>query len=333
MDYELWDLNPLLGHLHAVATAEPAEVEPGDLVAKMSAYNEAFTPAWPRMGYWFPEEFMPLLSRAWGFYHSLDDDRLKGALLVPLLKATRHFSYNDAGRQKLSRSPVASKRVAGLLNRDWHSLFYQMVRNGLREVQKKRMEYRALGPKPVKATIRAGVDTFSLALERQHDLLVTSPPYLQAQEYMRAAKIDLYWLGYSEERVRELCKTEIPYRHVPQCPIYSSTYLEHLELVEEAHLRKVYEQYFQGVLGALTRLQKRIRGHLLLFVGPATVRSRPIPISRIFAEHFAALGWRHERTMVDTIAARTMFFYKANPATGLRDQRMLTEHLVVLSRT
>jgi hypothetical protein len=49
-------------------------------------------------------------------------------------------------------------------------------------------------------------------------------------------------------------------------------------------------------------------------------------------EHFTELGWKHEVTLVDTIAAHAMFSYKVNPATGLKDTRMAKEHLVILKR-
>ena len=61
-------------------------------------------------------------------------------------------------------------------------------------------------------------------------------------------------------------------------------------------------------------------------------RTKPVPIDRIFMEHFQALGWQHEATLIDTIVARAMFFYEQNPATHSSDNRMTTEHLVVLSR-
>jgi hypothetical protein len=93
-----------------------------------------------------------------------------------------------------------------------------------------------------------------------------------------------------------------------------------------------FDRYFWGVLGALTRLQEKIRSYLFLFVGPATVRGCPVPIDRIFAEHFTALGWTHEATLKDTIVAHQMFFYHNNPATGLKDQRMRSESLVILRR-
>ena len=42
--------------------------------------------------------------------------------------------------------------------------------------------------------------------------MITSPPYLQAQEYIRSTKMELFWLGYSEAKIRELSRLEIPYR-------------------------------------------------------------------------------------------------------------------------
>ncbi|MGQ9545405.1 MAG: hypothetical protein ACUVQX_06420, partial [Candidatus Bathycorpusculaceae bacterium] len=162
--------------------------------------------------------------------------------------------------------------------------------------------------------------------------LITSPPYLQSQEYIRQAKMDLFWLGFSETKVRELSKLEIPYRDVEPQPIYSETYLSLRSEIEENNLRKVFDRYFWGVLGALTRLQEKISSYLFLFVGRTSMRGRTIPIDRIFAEHFAELGWVHEVTLMDTIVSRRMFSYRVNPATKIQDRRTPVENLVVLRR-
>jgi hypothetical protein len=44
------------------------------------------------------------------------------------------------------------------------------------------------------------------------------------------------------------------------------------------------------------------------------------------------MGWMHEVTLIDKIVARVLFRSNKNPATGLEDQRMKTEHLVILKR-
>jgi hypothetical protein len=331
-DYDLWDLNPLLYHLHSVAIMKPVDIDSNALIQRMMAYDTKFTPDWPNMAYWYPEKFVPMLSKVWGFYHSLQDEKQKKVLLIPLLKATHYFSYNDEKRQKLSRSPLAKRRTDKLETQDWQKTFALMVLKGINDVQKRLKEYEQLKPKPVQYTICAGIDALKYAMVGEKDILITSPPYLQAQEYIRATKMDLFWLGYSEDLIKKLGKKEFPYQDVPRIPIYSDTYFECLDNIKEPHMARLFERYFCGVLGTLTRLQEHVSRKLLLFVGPATIRTVPIPIDRIFTEHFEALGWKHEITLVDTIVARAMFFYKFNPATGAKDSRMATEHLVVLSR-
>ncbi len=331
-DYELWDLNPILETLHKVATMEPEKVNVPLLLSEITNCRSEFIPSWSNLDYWFPQQFLPLLFKAWGFYHSLGDERLKLLLTVPLLRVTRYFSYDDMQRQKLSKSPKSIARVSSLLANNWRDTFYAKLKDGIDGVIKGASDYQTLSPKSVKSIIRAGIDTFSMTLDEERDILITSPPYLQAQEYIRQAKMDLFWLGYEERFIKELSKCEIPYRDVRPCSIMSETYLRLAQEIQEPHILTTFNRYFWGVLGALTRLQEKVRSYLFLFVGPATVRGRPVPIDRIFAEHFTALGWSHETTLMDTIVARQMFFYNNNPATGLKDQRMKTESLVVLRR-
>ncbi len=332
-NYELWDLNPLLKHLHSVAVMRPVKLDSVRLVRDMKAHKKHFDPDWSNLSYWYPESFLPLLHKAWGFYHSLEDGEPKRVLLIPLIKATRYFSYNDEKRQKLSRSPLARKRTDRLECHDWQDIFFGKILTGINQVLTSLEEYQTLEPEAVKATVRAGINSLNAELSQKHELLITSPPYLQAQEYIRASKMDLFWLGYSEAEIKELGKKEFPYQDVPVIPIHSDTYYNCLADIKEPHMARLFERYFCGVLGTLSHVEGNISRHLLLFLGSATIRTKPIPIDRIFMEHFEALGWKHEVTLIDTIVARAMFFYDKNPATQAQDRRMSTEHLVVLSRT
>jgi hypothetical protein len=129
-DYELWDLNPLLGILHKIATMSLPEYDIKDLLSNMRLSDKEFIPDWSNYGYWFPEEFFPFLFRMWGFYHSLSDDGIKLLLTIPLLKATRTFSYDDIQRQKLSKSPRSKKRINSLLKSNWEETFYKKIEGG-----------------------------------------------------------------------------------------------------------------------------------------------------------------------------------------------------------
>lgn len=338
LDYEMWDLNPLMGVIHEIATLPPFPFEPETLVQQIRASHNHWLPVWDRLRYWYPDSALELLGQAWGYYHALEDAPAKKLLTIPLLKATKLFSYNDAQRQKLSRSPKATARVEALLRSDYVSRFYAAVYEELVLTARKLHEYRILGgyAHSVNARVIAGVDTLTqsqnLAPQARWDMLITSPPYLQAQEYIRCSKLDLLWLGYTEEYVRSLSKQELPYKDVEPIEVLSPTYSVYRQQITEPHLVRMYDRYFFAVLGALTNISSRVNETLALFVGQATVRGVRVPIDQIFAEHFVHLGWFHEATYIDTIEARVMFRSRTNPATGIEDCRMPTEHMVILRR-
>jgi len=331
-DYELWDLNPLLEVLHASAIQAPRSLDITSLLQQMKSCKEEFIPQWRRIQYWYPEDFLPFLFRVWGFYHSIEDDYAKRLLVIPLLKTTRYFSYDDMQRQKLSKSPKSVQRIKSLLGTDWKAEFFRLLRGEVENVFKGMCEYQRYSPKNVRSIVRGGVDTLCMGLEEDKDILITSPPYLQSHEYIRQAKMDLFWLGFSEEEVSKLSKLEIPYRNVTPQHIYSKTYSEWENRIKEANLRRIFNNYFWSVLGALTRLQNKITSYIFLFVGRASIRGHPVPIDQIFAEHFSSLGWIHEATLIDKIVARRLFSYRVNPATNIVDSRTPTENLVILRR-
>ncbi|MEM3572155.1 MAG: hypothetical protein QW530_00285 [Candidatus Micrarchaeaceae archaeon] len=332
-DYELWDLNPMLEKLHEVAIMKlDKEVSVKTIIEDLKASKEDFTPDWENIEYWFPKEFLSLLSKAWGFYHFSNDDYVRKLLLIPLLKATRTFSFNDNQRQKLSKSPLSQERVEKLLSNDWKRMFYDSIETDLNKLIIKLKQYEELKPKNVKSIVKGGVDVMNSDLTRKHDILVTSPPYLQAQEYIRNSKMDLFWLGYSAAQIKNLGNKEIPYADAEAIPIYSRTYQEYRDMIAEPDLLKMYDRYFFGVLGALTRFSKSITDSMFLFVGSANVRNKSVPIHQIFTEHFKELGWEHQITLVDTIVSKRLFSYEVNPATGKADSRMSKEYMVVLKK-
>ena len=331
-DYELWDLNPMIDVIHKTAIMKPPRVNIVDLIKGLKNSEEEFIPDWSNLDYWFPEEFIPTLSKAWGYVHSLDDET-KYILLIPLINVTRYFSYSDEKVHKLYRSKYSRKKVEKLLKGDWKRQFYIMLEKEIQNLLKKIREYHRLKPKEdVNYQIRFGIDTLEEKLDNDVDILITSPPYLQAQEYIRSTKLELFWLGYPEDYIRNLSRKEIPYRPVSKIEIYSEKYYEFREKIEEEHLRVLYDRYFHGILNIFSSLGERVNSYMCIFVGPAKIRTIPIPIDEIIVEHLQELGWKHEITFVDNIISRVMFESKVNPASGKKDSRIKTEHMVVLKK-
>jgi hypothetical protein len=331
-DYELWDLNPLLETLHTIAILRPQKLDFKDLLKRMKKSKEHFIPDWSNFEYWFPQEVIPFLCNIWGFYHSMTHKYTKLILTIPLLKVSRYFSYDDMGRMKLSKSPKSIQRVHEILESNWKNRFFKMLLSELHRVGNGVKEYQQLSPKDTNSVIRAGVDSMTLDLETNRDILLTSPPYLQSQEYIRHAKMDLYWLGTSEDVIKELQKFEIPYRDVEEVQIYSNTYSSIRKTIKEEHIKRIYDRYFWAIVSTLNRLQEQIESFIFIFVGRSSLRGNSIPIDKILTEQFRELGWIHEATLIDKIPSRRMFSYGTNPATGIRDKRTSTENLVILKR-
>jgi hypothetical protein len=330
-DYELWDLNPIISIIHDTAVMKNPKVNLQELMKEIKNSKEEFIPKWSNLNYWFPDEFIPILSKSWGFAHSLTDET-KYILLIPLINVTRYFSYADEKVHKLYKSNYSRKKINELLKKDWKSQFYDMLQKEIYKLLKKVWEYNCLNPKQVNYKIKAGIDTLSAKLEGDVNILITSPPYLQAQEYIRSTKLELFWLGYEESYIKELSKKEIPYRTVPEIKIHSEKYYEFREKIKEKHLKTLYDRYFHSILGIFSNLGERVTDYMCIFVGPAKIRTMPIPIDDIIIEHLKEFGWEHEVTFVDKIVSRVMFETDINPASGEKDNRIKTEHLVVLKK-
>ncbi len=329
--YELWDLNPLINVIHSVAIMKTPKVNIVNLLNELKASKKEFFPNWSNLNYWFPDEFLRVISSSWGFVNSLEND-LRLLLLIPLLNVTKYFSYTDEKVHKLYKSKYSKKKVEELLKKDWRSLFYDMLEREIGKIQRKLFENSLLKPHDVKFNIKSGVDTLSEDLRDEVNILITSPPYLQAQEYIRSTKMELFWLGYEEPFVKELSRREIPYCSVPEIEICSKTYFEYRKNIEEKHLLKLYDRYFNAILGVFSRLGEKVTDYMCIFVGPAKIRTNSIPIDDIIIEHLEENGWRHEITYVDRIVSRVMFESQINPASREKDSRIKTEHLVVLRK-
>lgn len=200
---------------------------------------------------------------------------------------------------------------------DWKKKFFQVLEIEINSVLNKQWEYSQLqnGSGNVNFVIKAGGDSLTLAKEYAQsnfvpkwDLLITSPPYLQAQEYIRASKMDLLWLGFSEEQIRELGRQELPYKRIEPLPVYSQTFDLYRKNIKERHLLQMFENYFYSVIGVLENASKLVSNRLCIFVGQASIRGKSVPIDQILAEHFDTLNeWQYETTLIDTIVARVMF--------------------------
>jgi hypothetical protein len=340
----VWDLNPML-HLFVAASLYNEPVSLSDFYIDFN-YSEPFHPRWPNISYWHPPEFYSVLSRAWDYWHRAVDKKIKPLVAIPLLKVTRYFSYSDEKIAKLYRSRYAEEKVRKLLNTNWRAKLESMYWEYARKTADKVKEYQRYEPKRVEVTVKASdekiftdnyviVDAINEKLDRDVDALITSPPYLQAQEYIRSFKLELAWLGFTGSFIMLLSKCEIPYNNVKEGHISSKTYEDlkkEISKLNHDKLLDLYVSYFNSLAIFLNNNHDKVRNVIAFFVGPVKIRTMRVPIDVILKEHLEYLGWRHEVTLIDTIVARRLFKVDINPATGIEDERTPTEHLLIMRR-
>jgi len=340
----LWDLNPMTEVL-TWASLYRQDISVEDFEVDWN-YGEPLHPAWSRILYWHPRPFYEALSRAWGYWHKeiygrAGDPSKAYLTAIPLLRVTRFFSYSDEEVSKLYRSRYAEERVSRLLSSDWRARMVGMLREYAKEIVRRVGEYRSLGPRNVEVIVRVSrrvsgrlevFDSIRGRLERDVRLLITSPPYLQAQEYIRSFKLELAWLGYTSHDMRALASREVPYNNPPSVEVRSRLYMElHSKVASMGYpgLLRLFEAYFKSLAYFLERNHDRFEV-LAMFVGPVKIRGIRVPIDEVLREHMEALGFTHIETLMDRIVSRRLFRTEVNPATGLPDERTPTEHLLVM---
>jgi len=324
-NYVVWDLNPITELL------VKAETWKNDVSEKMFEidfnYSKRFTPRWGELYFWHPKEFVDVLSRLWAYYH----DHPNPLLAVSLLRVTKYFSYAEIEFTKLYKSKVAIERVNELLSSNWRERLKDMYWQEVERVTKKVEEFQRLCKRDSKGEVKGGVDVLNAELPRV-DAIITSPPYLQAQEYIRSFSMELHWLGYTTTEIRRLKAREIPYNAPPHTTVNSQTYKKYRELVKglgNSKLLQIYDAYFESMANFLKKANAKVIG---LFVGPVKIRTMRIPLDEIFREYLESLGWHHEITLIDTIVSRRLAKIEINPATGLEDERTPTEHLLIMRK-
>ena len=176
---------------------------------------------------------------------------------------------------------------------------------------------------------KGGVDSSYYPFQQDFDALITSPPYLQAQEYMRTVKMELFWLGYNDEEIRKLSRLEIPYRKADR--VIQTPTLEKIrsELTRD-DLTKLLDSYFCHTINALENAMNQLKtnGTACIFIGNPLIDGIKVEIWRILMEYFTDSGYSFESLYEDRIKNRQLFGTRKNK----NPDGMKSEFLLILRK-
>ena len=330
----LLDLNPLLDYMIPLKVPIEKEWLREDCLSQMleglEKSDNHFTPAWSNIAYWYPPEMLETLSRDWGFIKNSEKDTYIAIIESALLKASKHFSYAEHRTPKLFRSKSKRKYVEELLQTDWEEKLKGMIRTRSLETLRNMNDFTTFTSRHNnRVEFKGGVDSSYYPLQREFDTLITSPPYLQAQEYMRTVKMELFWLGYNEEEIRKLSKLEIPYRKADRV-IQTPTLEKIRSELTRVDLVKLLDSYFCHTINALENAMNQLRanGTACIFIGNPLIDGIKVEIWRILMEYFTDNGYLFENLYEDRIKSRQLFGTRKNK----NPDGMKSEFLLILRK-
>ena len=332
----LFDLNLLLNHIMPLKVYRGKErlkkESLGRLLDGMIENNtHHFTPSWSNVNYWYASEILELLSQYWGFIHNIEQDVYTGIIKAALLKVNKRFSYTEHRTPKLARSKRKLATIEELLKENWKEQLIDIIYTHSFKTLSRINDFITLTQHHQnQVEFQGGVDSSYIDVPRECDALITSPPYLQAQEYIRSTKMDLYWLRHTDEEIQALSRLEIPYRKADRI-IHTKTLDNIRDKLTRPDLCKRLDSYFCHTINALENTMNRLKPNATacIFVGNPRIDGITVELWRILVEYFSERGYQFEKVYEDRIKTRQLFGVRKNK----NPDGMKSEYLLILRKT
>jgi hypothetical protein len=295
-----------------------------------------FFPKWENLDYWYPEDILSVLTKIWGGIHNINESEsdIKYILKTSALHLSRKYSYAEDKSPKLFRSKQKATKMRELttkFNKHGEKLLrkelFEKAKNYLECIiqfnSKMKTEYKKIdsfddAKGQFLMTLNKSIEELILPDEIA-DCIITSPPYVYAQEYFRSTKIDMYWLDMiDDESIRKLTKKEIGQKFNPFCDLnielskiesYNNTLDTVIKLSKNFKTKNNISRfiaYFNDMLYFI-QLSERLlvkKGILAICIGEPKVFGHHIKTRDIILEMMQKNNFNVKYTFFDIIKSR-----------------------------
>jgi SAM-dependent methyltransferase len=281
------------------------------------------------VGYWFGEPQRRDLRRLSWILHRRQESPLKAALQVAL---SRIIITKDVGAS-LARD-VSHSRA----HRVWTMSDYDVF-SGFRRAAA-RID-RILTEHPPRGNVvidRGDARDLSTVPDENVDLIITSPPYLNAIDYMRAHRLSLVWIGYSLHQLRAIRATSLGCERSLSgaLPPDVSRHLKQVDLLDRLspRLQGIIARYVLDLSRVVAEAARVLRpgGHLVLVMGDTSVYGIPVRNSMVARSIAAAAGLKLQSARTRDLLARRRYLPPPNrDGPGIR-RRIGTETILTFRK-
>ncbi len=164
------------------------------------------------------------------------------------------------------------------------------------------------------------------------DSIVTSPPYLNAIDYLRGHKLSLVWLGYSISDLKKLrarsVGAEVSDKRKPDATFQE--FVADLNLDVDEKKREILKKYYSD-LCKLTDEAFRVlkKGRTATYViGNSSIKGHEIRNSELLVAAAKLSGFRVSQSDVRDIPENRRYMPLANSGQSSLSKRMRTEHII-----
>ena len=345
------EINPLARLIAKVKTTplrmDKLRGETKSLISRAESFSgDAEIPKFPNRDLWFSKRIQAELAKIRRCIEDVEDSDFRDFFLVCFSNIIREVSFADPKiappvilkPEHFSKNPERQHEMAALLRRKkWARPLSYFVRavarnmkrvetlNSVDELRSKKVEAEIIWDdarelKRGRLIANGKIDKSNAEPLRNGciGLVITSPPYINAQKYIRTTKFELFWLGLvTEEELPALDRMFVGTERV-----FSNEYGELcLTGVQSADsvIQRIYERnkeragivsrYFNDmrqVIGETHRVLKK-GGRFVLVVGDNTICGLTVESHRILADIATQdSGFEVETVLVDKIRSRGM---------------------------
>jgi hypothetical protein len=163
------------------------------------------------------------------------------------------------------------------------------------------------------------------------DCVITSPPYLNALDYLRGHRLSLVWLGFTVQEVRGIRASSIgTERGLSEPGLDEGAYISLAGDKElPARARGFIRRYLRDARDVTAEIHRVLRpgGRVVLVVGNSNLKGVPVNNAQMYVDALETLGFKNVRVSTREIPAASRSLPPPSGGAGI-NARMRTEAVI-----
>lgn len=325
------ELNPL-GRLLTEAKTTPLDIDQLDdaklkLAELLKSGISPTIPEFPNRDFWFSKGVQEQMGRIRASVDKVRNDKVRKFLLVCFASVVRKCSNADPRISK----PVFTKRMHKLADAGRDIDAYRLFNDKLTEYGSRVVTLSNFLEHDETFAKVIGDDARSINLpDGAVHLAVTSPPFINAQEYFRTTKFEIWWAGLAT--VAEVADLETRMIGVERIKDADPKKLNTLDMKGSANIDRAIRQVFERdptrayvMYQYFSEMEKVFRetyrvldgeGRFAITIGDNTIRKIPIKTHELIRDLAESVGFKTEKVAYDIIKTHSLAT-KRNVTAGL----------------